>query len=245
MFDLTGRKALVTGTTGGIGEEIARALHAQGAIVGLHGTRREKLEALAAELGGETKIFAANLSDRAAIKELAKTAEAELGGIDILVNNAGITKDGLMMRMSDEDWDNVIDINLNASFLLTRELCGPMMKRRYGRVISITSVVGAIGNPGQANYCASKAGVEGFTKAYAAEVASRNITANCVSPGFIESAMTEKLNEKQRDGMLFKIPMKRMGQSREVAAAVVFLASEETSYITGHVLHVNGGMAML
>ena len=245
MFDLTGRKALVTGATGGIGEEIARALHAQGAVVGLHGTRREKLEALAAELGGDTKIFAANLTDRAAVKELAKTAEAELGGVDILVNNAGITKDGLMMRMSDEDWDSVININLNASFLLTRELCGPMMKRRYGRVVSITSVVGAIGNPGQANYCASKAGVEGFTKAYAAEVASRNITANCVSPGFIESAMTEKLNEKQRDGMLFKIPMKRMGQSKEVAAAVVFLASEETSYITGHVLHVNGGMAML
>ena len=245
MFDLTGRKALVTGATGGIGEEIARALHAQGAIVGLHGTRREKLEALAAELGGNTKIFTANLTDRAAVKELAKMAEAELGGVDILVNNAGITKDGLMMRMSDEDWDSVININLNASFLLTRELCGPMMKRRYGRIVSITSVVGAIGNPGQANYCASKAGVEGFTKAYAAEVASRNITANCVSPGFIESAMTEKLNEKQRDGMLFKIPMKRMGQSKEVAAAVVFLASEETSYITGHVLHVNGGMAML
>ena len=187
MFDLTGRKALVTGATGGIGEEIARALHAQGAIVGLHGTRREKLEALAAELGGDTKIFAANLTDRAAVKELAKTAEAELGGVDILVNNAGITNDGLMMRMSDEDWDKVIDINLNATFVLTRELCGPMMKRRYGRVVNISSVVAAIGNPGQANYCASKAGMEGFTKAFAAEVASRNIMANCVSPGFIDT----------------------------------------------------------
>jgi 3-oxoacyl-[acyl-carrier protein] reductase len=245
MFDLTGRKALVTGATGGIGEEIARALHAQGAIVGLHGTRREKLEALAAELGGETKIFTANLSDRAAVKALAQTAEAELGGVDILVNNAGITKDGLMMRMSDDDWDNVLDINLNATFTLTRELCGPMMKRRYGRIVNISSVVAAIGNPGQANYCASKAGMEGFTKAFAAEVASRNIMANCVSPGFIESAMTEKLNDKQKETLFVKIPMKRMGLGKEVAAAVCFLASEECSYITGHVLHVNGGMAML
>jgi 3-oxoacyl-[acyl-carrier protein] reductase len=245
MFDLTGRKALVTGATGGIGEEIARALHARGATLGLHGTRREKLEALAADLGGETKIFTANLTDRAAVRELAKTAEAELGGVDILVNNAGITNDGLMMRMSDEDWDKVIDINLNATFVLTRELCAPMMKRRYGRVVNISSVVAAIGNPGQANYCASKAGLEGFTKAFAAEVASRNIMANCVSPGFIESAMTEKLNDKQKETLFVKIPMKRMGLGKEVAAAVCFLASEECSYITGHVLHVNGGMAML
>jgi 3-oxoacyl-[acyl-carrier protein] reductase len=245
MFDLTGRKALVTGATGGIGEEIARALHAQGATLGLHGTRREKLESLAAELGGNTRIFTANLTDRAAVRELARTAEAELGGVDILVNNAGITNDGLMMRMSDEDWDKVIDINLNATFVLTRELCGPMMKRRYGRVVNISSVVAAIGNPGQANYCASKAGLEGFTKAFAAEVASRNIMANCVSPGFIESAMTEKLNDKQKETLFVKIPMKRMGLGKEVAAAVCFLASEECSYITGHVLHVNGGMAML
>jgi 3-oxoacyl-[acyl-carrier protein] reductase len=245
MFDLTGRKALVTGATGGIGEEIARALHAQGATVGLHGTRQEKLDALAAELGDRVKTFPANLTDRAAVKALAQTAEAELGGVDILINNAGITKDGLMVRMSDADWDSVLDINLNAAFILTRELATPMMRRRYGRIVSITSVVGAIGNPGQANYCASKAGVEGFTKALAAEVASRNITANCVSPGFIESAMTDKLNDKQRETMLFKIPMKRMGQAKEVAAAVVFLASEESSYITGHVVHVNGGMAML
>jgi 3-oxoacyl-[acyl-carrier protein] reductase len=245
MFDLTGRKALVTGATGGIGEEIARALHAQGAIVGLHGTRREKLEALAAELGGETRIFTANLADRTEVRDLARTAEAELGGVDILVNNAGITNDGLMIRMSDEDWDKVINVNLNAAFVLTRELCGPMMKRRYGRVVNISSVVAAIGNPGQANYCASKAGLEGFTKAFAAEVASRNIMANCVSPGFIESAMTEKLNDKQKETLFVKIPMKRMGLAKEVASAVCFLASEECSYITGHVLHVNGGMAML
>lgn len=245
MFDLTGRKALLTGATGGIGEEIARALHAHGATVGLHGTRREKLESLAAELGDRTHIFTANLTDRAAVKELAQTAERELGGVDILVNNAGITNDRLMMRMSDDDWDRVIDINLNAAFILTRELCGPMMKRRYGRVVNITSVVATTGNPGQANYCASKAGMEGFTKAFAAEVASRNIVANCVSPGFIESAMTEKLSDAQKDTLFVKIPMKRMGQGKEVASAVCFLSSEECSYITGHVLHVNGGMAML
>jgi 3-oxoacyl-[acyl-carrier protein] reductase len=245
MFELTGRKALVTGASGGIGEEIARQLHAQGAIVGLHGTRQEKLESLAAELGDRVKVLPANLSDREAVKALAAKAEAELEGIDILVNNAGITNDKLMVRMSDADWDSVIDINLTAAFVLTRELTHPMMKRRYGRVINITSVVGAIGNPGQANYCASKAGMEGFTKAFAAEVATRNITANCVSPGFIESAMTEKLNDKQRDGMLFKIPMNRMGRGPEVAAAVCFLASAEASYITGHTIHVNGGMAML
>jgi 3-oxoacyl-[acyl-carrier protein] reductase len=245
MFDLTGRKALVTGASGGIGEEIARQLHAQGAIVGLHGTREEKLQALAAELGDRVKILPANLTDRNAVKALAVKAEAELEGVDILVNNAGITNDKLMVRMSDADWQSVIDINLTAAFVLTRELTQPMMKRRYGRVINITSVVGAIGNPGQANYCASKAGMEGFTKAFAAEVATRNITANCVSPGFIESAMTEKLNDKQRDGLLFKIPMNRMGRGTEVASAVCFLASSEASYITGHTIHVNGGMAML
>jgi 3-oxoacyl-[acyl-carrier protein] reductase len=245
MFDLTGRKALVTGASGGIGEEIARKLHAQGATVGLHGTRREKLEALAAELGDRVKIFTADISQRAAIKPLAEEAEAELGGVDILVNNAGITRDGLMMRMSDEDWDSVLNINLNAAFMLTRELVAPMLKRKYGRVINITSVVGAIGNAGQANYCASKAGMEGFTKALAGEVATRNITANCVAPGFIESAMTDKLNDKQREGLLVKIPMKRMGAGAEVAAAVAFLASSEASYITGQTIHVNGGMAML
>jgi 3-oxoacyl-[acyl-carrier protein] reductase len=245
MFDLTGRKALVTGASGGIGEEIARQLHKQGAVVGLHGTRREKLEALAAELGDRTRIFTADISDRAAIKPLAAAAEADLGGVDILVNNAGITRDGLMIRMSDEDWDSVININLNASFALSREFAQLMLKRRYGRIISITSVVGSTGNAGQANYCASKAGVEGFTKALASEVAARNITANCVAPGFIESAMTEKLNDKQRDGLLVKIPMKRMGLGPEVAAAVGFLASSEASYVTGQTIHVNGGMAML
>ena len=245
MFELTGRKALITGASGGIGEEIARVLHAQGATVGLHGTRREKLEALAAELGDRVKIFTADISDRASIKPLATAAESELGGVDILVNNAGITRDGLMMRMSDEDWDSVLNINLNAAFLLTRELVAPMLKRRYGRIINITSVVGTTGNAGQANYVASKAGMEGFTKALASEVATRSITANCVSPGFIESAMTEKLNEKQREGLLVKIPFKRMGTGPEVAAAVAFLASTEASYITGQTIHVNGGMAML
>ena len=245
MFDLTGRKALVTGASGGIGEEIARALHAQGAIVGLHGTRQDKLETLAADLGDRIKVLPANLSDREAVKALAAKAEAELEGVDILVNNAGITIDKLMVRMSDADWDSVLDINLTAAFTLTRELTQPMMKRRYGRIVNITSVVGATGNPGQANYCASKAGMQGFTKAFAAEVATRNITANCVSPGFIESAMTEKLNDKQRDGLLAKIPLSRMGRGTEVAAAVCFLASSEASYITGQTIHVNGGMAML
>jgi 3-oxoacyl-[acyl-carrier protein] reductase len=245
MFDLSGRKALVTGASGGIGEEIARALYAQGAIVGLHGTRREKLEALAAELGERAHIFTANLSDRASIKPFAAEVEAGLGGVDILVNNAGITRDGLMMRMSDDDWDAVIAVNLTAAFTLTRELTSPMLKRRYGRVINISSVVGTTGNPGQANYCASKAGLEGFTKSFAAEVASRNITANCISPGFIESAMTEKLNEKQQEVISAKIPMKRMGKGAEIAAAVVFLASSEASYVTGQTIHVNGGMAMI
>jgi len=245
MFDLTGRKALITGASGGIGEEIARALHKQGATLGLHGTRREKLEELAAELGDRVSIFTADIGDRAAIKDLAQTAEAGLGGVDILINNAGITRDGLMMRMSDEDWDSVINVNLNAAFLLTREFVSPMLKRRYGRIVNISSVVGTTGNAGQANYVASKAGMEGFTKALAAEVATRNITANCVAPGFIESAMTEKLNDKQREGLLVKIPAKRMGTPQEVAAAVAFLASSEASYVTGLTLHVNGGMAML
>jgi 3-oxoacyl-[acyl-carrier protein] reductase len=245
MFDLSGRKALVTGASGGIGEQIARTLHAQGAIVGLHGTRREKLDALAAELGDRVMVFTANLGDRAAIKPFAAEVEAAMGGVDILVNNAGITRDGLMMRMNDADWDAVIGVNLTAAFTLTRELTGPMLKRRYGRVINITSVVGATGNPGQANYVASKAGMEGFTKALAAEVASRNITANCVAPGFIETAMTEKLNDKQQEVISAKIPLKRMGSTAEVAAAVVFLASAEASYVTGQTIHVNGGMAMI
>ena len=245
MLDLTGRKALVTGSSGGIGEEIARLLHKQGAIVGLHGTRVEKLEALAAELGDRVKIFPANLSSRDEVKALGAKAEEELGGVDILVNNAGITKDGLFVRMSDEDWDNVLEVDLTSVFLLTRELTHPMMRRRYGRIINITSVVGVTGNPGQANYCASKAGMIGFTKSLAQEIATRNVTVNCVAPGFIESAMTGKLNDKQKEAIMGAIPMKRMGTGQEVASAVAYLASSEASYVTGQTIHVNGGMAMI
>ncbi len=245
MFELTGRKALITGASGGIGEEIARMLHASGAIVGLHGTRIEKLEALSAELGSNTHVFPANLADRDEVRAMAKKAEEELEGVDILVNNAGITKDGLFVRMSDDDWDAVLNVNLTAAFQLTRELTHPMMRRRYGRIINITSVVGVTGNPGQANYCASKAGMIGFSKSLAQEIASRNVTVNCVAPGFIESAMTEKLNDKQKDAIMGAIPMRRMGTGPEVASAVNYLASAEASYMTGQTLHVNGGMAMI
>ena len=245
MFDLSGRKALVTGASGGIGEEIARMLHKQGAIVGLHGTRAEKLEELANELGERTFVFPANLSDRAAVKALGEKAEADLGGVDILVNNAGITKDGLFVRMSDDDWDNVLEVNLTAVFRLTRELTHPMMRRRFGRIINITSVVGVTGNPGQANYCASKAGMIGFSKSLAQEIATRNVTVNCVAPGFIESAMTHKLNDKQKDAIMGAIPMRRMGTGAEVASAVAYLASNEAGYVTGQTIHVNGGMAMI
>lgn len=245
MFDLTGRKALVTGASGGIGEAVARALHAQGAIVGLHGTRVEKLETLAAELGERTRIFASDLSDRDAVKALGQQAEAELEGIDVLVNNAGITRDGLFVRMSDADWDAVLEVNLTAVFRLTRELTHPMMRRRYGRIINISSVVGVTGNPGQANYCASKAGLIGFSKSLAQEIASRNVTVNCIAPGFIESAMTGKLNDKQKETIMAAIPMRRMGTGAEVASAAVYLAAEESAYVTGQTIHVNGGMAMI
>ncbi len=245
MFELTGRKALITGASGGIGEEIARKLHAKGAIIGIHGTRVEKLEALAAELGDRVHVFPANLGDRSEVKALGAKAEAQLGGIDILVNNAGVTKDGLLARMSDADWDQVMEVNLSAVFALTRELIHPMMRRRFGRIINITSVVGVTGNPGQVNYCASKAGMIGFTKSLAQEIASRNITVNCVAPGFIESAMTEKLNDKQRETILSSIPVKRMGTGAEVASAVLYLATDEAAYMTGQTLHVNGGMAMI
>ncbi|MEO5325513.1 3-oxoacyl-[acyl-carrier-protein] reductase [Mesorhizobium sp. CC13] len=245
MLDLTGRKALVTGASGGIGEEIARILHKQGAIVGLHGTRVEKLEALANELGERVRLFPANLADRDEVKALGQKAEAELEGVDILVNNAGITKDGLFVRMSDTDWDQVIEINLTAMFRLTRELTHPMMRRRHGRIINITSVVGVTGNPGQTNYCASKAGMIGFSKSLAQEIATRNITVNCVAPGFIESAMTEKLNDKQKEAIMAAIPAKRMGTGKEVASAVAYLASDEAAYVTGQTIHVNGGMAMI
>jgi len=245
MFDLSGRKALVTGASGGIGEAVARALHAAGATVGIHGTRVEKLEALAAELGDRVKLFPANLSDRDEVKALGQKAEAELEGVDILVNNAGITRDGLFVRMSDEDWDSVLEVNLTAVFRLTRELTHPMMRRRFGRIVNITSVVGVTGNPGQANYCASKAGMIGLSKSLAQEIATRNVTVNCIAPGFIESAMTEKLNDKQKDAIMGAIPMRKMGTGTDIAAAAVYLASNEAGYVTGQTLHVNGGMAMI
>lgn len=245
MFELTGRKALITGASGGIGEAIARVLHANGAIVGLHGTRVEKLESLAGELGGNAHIFPANLADSEDVKALADKAETELEGVDILVNNAGITKDGLFVRMSDEDWQSVIDVNLTAVFRLTRQLTHPMMRRRHGRIVNITSVVGVTGNPGQANYCAAKAGMIGFSKSLAQEIATRNVTVNCVAPGFIESAMTDKLNDKQKDAIMSAIPMRRMGTGAEVASAVSYLASDEAAYVTGQTIHVNGGMAMI
>ncbi|RIK88710.1 MAG: 3-oxoacyl-[acyl-carrier-protein] reductase [Hyphomicrobiales bacterium] len=245
MFDLTGRKALVTGATGGIGEAVVRALHAAGATVGLHGTRVEKLEALAAELGERAKVFPANLSDRAEVKALAQNAEAGLEGVDILVNNAGITRDGLFVRMSDQDWDAVLEVNLGSVFRLTRELTHPMMRRRYGRIVNITSVVAVTGNPGQANYCAAKAGMIGLSKSLAQEIATRGVTVNCIAPGFIESAMTDKLNDKQKEAIMGAIPMRKMGTGGDIAAAALYLASGEAGYVTGQTLHVNGGMAMI
>jgi 3-oxoacyl-[acyl-carrier protein] reductase len=244
MFDLSGRKALVTGATGGIGGSIARALHAQGATVALSGTRRSALDELAASLGDRVHVVEANLSDKDSVEALVPAAEKAMDGLDILVNNAGVTKDNLFMRMKDEEWDTVIAVNLTASFRLSRAAVKNMMRRRYGRIINIGSVVGSTGNPGQGNYAASKAGLIGMTKALAAEVASRSITVNCVAPGFIESPMTDVLNEKQREGILGTIPMGRLGQGSEIASAVVYLASTEAGYVTGHTLHVNGGMAM-
>lgn len=245
MFDLTGKKALITGASGGIGVSIAKALHAQGATVGLHGTRKERLDEIAGELGDRAHIFPANLSDVQEIKSLAVKAESDLEGIDILVNNAGITKDGLFVRMSDEDWDAVMDINLKACFQLTREAVYPMMRRKAGRIINITSIVGVTGNPGQGNYCASKAGMIGMSKSLAMEIASRNVTVNCVAPGFIETPMTDALSDKQKDAILGTVPAKRLGTGEEVASAVVYLACSEASYITGQTIHVNGGMAMI
>jgi len=245
MFKLQGRKALVTGASGGIGEAIARALYAQGAIVGLHGTREEKLAALAEDLGERAHMFPADLSDKDAIKPLAEKVTEKFGGLDILVNNAGITRDGLFVRMSDEDWDKVIAVDLTAVFRLTREFAHAMMRRRYGRIINITSIVGVTGNAGQANYCAAKAGLIGFSKALALEIAPRNVTVNCIAPGFIETAMTEKLGDKIKEALLGKIPMKRMGEGGDIAAAAVYLASDEASYMTGQTLHINGGMAMI
>jgi len=245
MFDLTGKCALVTGASGGLGGAIARALHAQGASVGLSGTRRPALEALAQELGARAFVLPCDLSDKPSVEALVPAAEAALGGLDILVNNAGVTRDNLFMRMKDEEWDEVIAINLTAAFRLSRACLKGMMRRRHGRIIGITSVVGVIGNPGQGNYAAAKAGMIGMSKALAAEVASRNITVNCIAPGFIASPMTEALNEKQREGLLATVPMRRLGSAADIGAAVVYLASDQAGYITGQTLHVNGGMAMI
>ena len=246
MFDLTGKTALVTGATGGIGAEIAKTLHAQGAHVVLSGTREAVLKELAGALGTRVSVAAANLSDSAAVDGLIEAGEAAAGSpIDILVANAGITKDGLLMRMKDEDWETVLKVNLESYFRLSRAAMRGMMKRRFGRIIGITSVVGVTGNPGQANYAASKAGMIGFSKALAQEVATRGITVNCVAPGFIESPMTEALNEQQKAQILGTIPAGRLGSGGDVAAACVYLASDEAGYMTGQTLHVNGGMAMI
>ncbi|MCF6321822.1 MAG: 3-oxoacyl-[acyl-carrier-protein] reductase [Rhizobiaceae bacterium] len=245
MLDLTGKKALITGASGGLGEAIAKMLHARGATVGIHGTREEKLNSLASELGERVMVFPANLSKREEVIALGQKAESEMEGVDILVNNAGITRDGLFVRMKDEDWDDVLAVNLTAVFNLTKEITYPMMRRRTGRIINITSIVGVTGNPGQANYCASKAGLIGFTKSLASEIAPRNVTVNCVAPGFIASAMTDKLNDKQKDAIMGAIPMKRMGEGNDIASAVTYLASDEAGYITGQTIHVNGGMAMI
>lgn len=245
MFDLTGKNALITGASGGIGGAIARALHAAGASVALSGTRVEPLQALADELGERAHVLTCNLSDMAAVEALPKQAAEVLGSVDILVNNAGITRDGLAMRMSDDDWQTVLDVNLTATFRLCRAAIRGMMKSRWGRIVNISSVVGAVGNPGQANYAASKAGMVGMSKSLAAEVASRGITINCVAPGFITTAMTEKLSDDQKARLLTQVPAGRMGEAAEIAAAVLYLASTEAGYVTGATLHVNGGMAML
>jgi len=246
MFDLTGMTALVTGASGGIGSAIAKALAGQGARVALSGTREEALKAVAAEIGGDCVILPCNLSDAAAVDALVPQAvEALNGRLDILVNNAGVTRDNLAMRMKDEEWDQVIRVNLEAAFRLIRAVAKPMMKQRFGRVISITSVVGATGNPGQANYAASKAGLVGMSKALAQELASRSITVNCVAPGFIASAMTDVLPDAQKEALLGKIPAGKLGEGTDVAAAVAYLASREAGYVTGQTVHVNGGMAMI
>ncbi|WP_119269177.1 3-oxoacyl-[acyl-carrier-protein] reductase [Taklimakanibacter deserti] len=245
MFDLTGKTALVTGATGGIGAAIARVLHKQGATVAVSGTRAEVLDALKAELGERVHALAANLGKPEEVEKLVPAAEAAMGSLDILVNNAGITRDGLAMRMKDEDWAQVIDVNLTAAFRLARAAMRGMMKRRYGRIIGITSVVGVTGNAGQANYAASKAGMIGMTKALAQELASRNVTVNCIAPGFIATPMTDALNDKQKETIIAKVPAGRLGTSDDVAAAALYLASAEAAYMTGQTLHVNGGMAML
>ncbi len=245
MFDLTGKNALITGASGGIGADIARALHGRGATVGLSGTRTEPLEALKAELGERTHVLPCNLSDMDAVEALPKQAADAMGSVDILVNNAGITRDNVFMRMSDDEWNSVLNVNLTATFKLCKGVLRGMMKARWGRIVNISSVVGTTGNPGQANYAASKAGMVAMSKSLAYEVATRGITVNVVAPGFIATAMTDKLTDEQKSGIMGQIPAGRMGASSDIAAAVVYLASDEASYATGTTLHVNGGMAMV
>ena len=245
MFDLTGKCALVTGATGGIGAAIATALHGAGATVALSGTRTAVLEDLAGRLGERTHVLPCNLADAGEVDQLIPAAEEAMGQLDILVNNAGITRDNIAMRMKDEEWDDVLNVNLRSAFRLARATMRGMMKRRHGRVISITSVVGVTGNAGQANYAASKAGIIGMSKALAQELASRNITVNCIAPGFIETAMTDNLNDKQREAILSTVPAGRLGTADEIAAAALYLASDEAAYVTGQTLHINGGMAMI
>jgi 3-oxoacyl-[acyl-carrier protein] reductase len=245
MFDLSGKTALVTGATGGIGGPIARALHAQGATVAISGTRREVLDALAAELGSRVHVLPCDLANKDSVEALVPKAEEVMTKLDILVANAGITKDNLLVQLRDEDWEQVLNINLTATFRLTRAAVKGMMRRRFGRVIGITSVVGVTGNAGQSNYTAAKAGMIGMMKSVAGEYAKRNVTANCVAPGFIASPMTEKLNDKQREAILQRVPANRLGTGADVASAVVYLASDEAGYLTGQTLHINGGMAMI
>jgi 3-oxoacyl-[acyl-carrier protein] reductase len=245
MFDLKGKTALVTGATGGIGGAIAKALHGQGATVGISGTKAEKLEALASELGERVSVLPCDLRDRPAVAQLADTAETTLGQVDILVNNAGITHDNLFMRMKDEEWDDVIAVNLTSAFILTRGILRGMMRRRYGRIVNIASISGVFGNPGQGNYAASKAGLVGMTKSLAREVAARGITANCIAPGFISTPMTDALTEKQVEAIAAAIPAQTFGKPEDIAAAAVFFASDEAAYVTGETMHVNGGMIMV
>jgi 3-oxoacyl-[acyl-carrier protein] reductase len=245
LFSLQGKRALVTGASGGIGNAIAAALHSQGATVTLSGTRLDALEALAGELGERAHVAAADLADPASVEALVPEAERLMGGLDVLVNNAGLTRDALAVRMKDEDWQLVLRVNLEAAFRLSRAALKGMMRQRFGRIVGITSVVGVTGNAGQANYAASKAGMIGMSKALAMEVASRGITVNCVAPGFIQSAMTDRLDEKRREAILGSIPARRLGAGSDVASAVVYLASEEAAYVTGQTIHVNGGMAMI
>jgi 3-oxoacyl-[acyl-carrier protein] reductase len=246
MFELSGKTALVTGASGGIGNAVAKALHNQGAIVVLSGTRAETLEALKSELGERAHVAVSNLADTASVEALPRAAETAAGSpVDILINNAGITRDNLFMRMKDEEWDQVIAVDLSAAFRLSRAVLRGMMKKRWGRIISITSIVGVTGNPGQGNYAAAKAGVIGMSKSLAAEIASRNITVNCIAPGFVATAMTDVLNADQKTALLGRIPAGRMGEPKDIAAAVAYLSSEEAGYITGQTLHINGGMAMI